>query len=207
MALIGGLVQSTDEITKMITKDIIKHLNTLFVAKKAPVELIARELLSKNIIAQPEVQSLLKGGLRYEFGIVDPAARILYIIDRLALNVETDFVPVKLSNGTLKGGITIHSVGIDYSSVLSMNDAVVVTEKGETLPWLEWLLLEGNNTVIADYDIEYGIFGRTGGAHMVPGNGWQVPSQFAGTANDNFITRAVSQMQAELREEVSKCLV
>ena len=43
--------------------------------------------------------------------------------------------------------------------------------------------------IIANFGVEYGSHGRTGGGHMVPNSvPFKVNSQYAGTIDNNFIT-------------------
>ncbi len=206
MKIFTSIKESLTTVTKMIVDEILVKVNKMFAAKKPPIEQIAKELLKKYILAQPEMQETISGNLRYELGIVDPMERILNIIENLVIDIKADISPIKIVGNSVKGGITIHLIDVDYSSVLTIPDAIVTTEKGESLYWLRWLLLEGSQTIIGDYEVEFGAHGRTGGARMVRGGSWGVPSEFSGTREDNFITRAIEQMQPELIEKINQCL-
>ena len=74
--------------------------------------------------------------------------------------------------------------------------------KGTDLNWLEWLLLFGNKTIIRDYVVEFGDNprSRTGRAVMkgVKSGKWGVPPEFAGTKNNNWITRAIESADSEI---------
>lgn len=75
--------------------------------------------------------------------------------------------------------------------LLELQDGIVTTEKGEDLPWLSWLLTKGDDIIIADYHIQFGVFAasRSGGAIMVPSLEWAVPPEYAGVEGDNWLTR------------------
>jgi hypothetical protein len=71
------------------------------------------------------------------------------------------------------------------------------------LPWLQWLLLEGNATIVRNYTVSFGPnrFSRTGFALMRPSlQSWKVPSEFAGTINDNWITRAIDGAESNIQK-------
>jgi len=85
----------------------------------------------------------------------------------------------------------------------------VVTEKGESLPWIEWLLKRGDDIIISDYHVVEGDHGRTGMATMKPGGNYKVsrvnPS-FSGTEDDNFVTRALDGKEMEIANILASSL-
>ena len=100
----------------------------------------------------------------------------------------------------------------DYSDVISVPEAVFVTEKGVKLEWLRWLLLEGDKRIVSNYFFKKSSRGRAGGGIMAERQNasWGVPSQFAGTENNNFATRALETINDEIdvlvRREIVKVL-
>jgi hypothetical protein len=201
------ILESDQQILKSIMEESVPEVNRLFNSKVGQVTEITGNLLRKYIILQPEIQSLLNGSLRYELGIPDPSRRIFNIIDVLVQNISVKFKPFTVVGLKFKGGIILKAVNNTFSDIVHLDDAIQVTQKGTDLYWLKWLLEEGAQIIIFGWDVEFGPFGRTGGAHMIPGNGWSVPSEFAGDKQDNFITRAISEMRPELEEQIKACLV
>ena len=65
--------------------------------------------------------------------------------------------------------------------------------RGYSLPWLQWLLLDGTKVLIDSHQVVIGpnLRSRTSMAIMRPGSGWSVPNEFAGTQNNNWLTRAI----------------
>ena len=51
----------------------------------------------------------------------------------------------------------------------------------------------GDTIVVNNFQVEFGAFGRTGKGRMTEsdGVGWKISSNFSGTQDDNFITRAL----------------
>ena len=96
----------------------------------------------------------------------------------------------------------------DFSDVLSSDSGFVIDAlRGYQLPWLEWLLLEGNKAIISKQEVIIGPnkFSRTGLAIMRPSNkSWRVPSEFAGTIKDNWITRAIDNSESQINELLDK---
>jgi hypothetical protein len=78
------------------------------------------------------------------------------------------------------------------------------------IDWLKWLLTSGAEPVIFGYRVKFGNFptSRTGQAIMVPKNGgaWGVPAEFAGTANDNWITRNLDLFRPKIEEIINSMM-
>ena len=47
---------------------------------------------------------------------------------------------------------------------------------------------------------------RTGGAVMRTGNSWSVPQEFAGTIQDNWITRSIREHEKEIMSLLERAL-
>jgi len=78
------------------------------------------------------------------------------------------------------------------------------------LPWLSWLLTRGNEIIIQEYGVLYGSgFGRTDGAKMSNKKApFMVDPAYSGTADNNFITRALAPHQRAIsniiKEELTR---
>jgi hypothetical protein len=75
---------------------------------------------------------------------------------------------------------------------------------------LEWLLLEGNKTIIKNQQVivRPSKFSRTGMALMQESNkSWKVPSQYAGTIRNNWITRAIDDNEGIINNFLTKAFV
>ncbi len=200
------ILESNSEIEKLMMNDLVRQVNAAFRKKMPEVKEITGELLEQHIRAHPTYNAIVSGSLRHELGLVDPTARLLNIIDELVRNIKVTFEPFTVDGKQFKGGITINAVKSDYSDIIKLRDSTVVTQKGVKLEWLRWLLLDGRAIIISDYHIQFGRFGRTGGAVMKKGGKWQVPSENAGRQADNFITDAIRDMQNPLKEKLEECI-
>jgi len=64
------------------------------------------------------------------------------------------------------------------------------------------LLLYGGQIIVRNYRVKMGSnrASRTGMAIMVesPGDSWRVPPEFAGTSNNNWVTRALSKIDDKI---------
>jgi hypothetical protein len=138
-------------------------------------------------------QSMINGtdesNLRAHFGFTksQEASRVDPIIDKFIGSLFTTFKPY---NGRLGGEFAVMGIADDFNDVLSMSEAFVIN-KGEALPWLEWLLESGDSFVVQDAAIEFGPGGRSGQAIMREPGKWKVPPEYAGTNDNNWVTEVL----------------
>ena len=97
---------------------------------------------------------------------------------------------------------------INYNNLFSLSVAEQMTAKGASLPWLQWLLTLGQQIIVANFGVEYGAGkGRSGGGYMsVDYRPFKVNSQYAGTVDDNFITRAIDGVAPQIKGVIIKAI-
>ena len=203
----GFASQFHRDVVREITNRIKREAENIKVAITDKIRTTVRE----GLVATPEYQSVVQGKLRAELGIPNSDARIVSIVDTWVNNI---IVKVKTSKNPFLS-IEIGMIQDDYGDVLGTAEASYTTSKGRNIPWLEWLLIAGDKTLVADYifteDISTGI-SRTGLGLMRQKNTgrWHVPREFAGTATNNFVTRSLSRLEGEviaiMQKEVAKRL-
>jgi hypothetical protein len=88
----------------------------------------------------------------------------------------------------------------DFQNILGLSSGVVITDAGASLEWLNWLINLGTSTVVFGFSYTPSVDGRSGGGKMDSGGTWRVPPQYAGTIDDNFITRALNGNQREIQK-------
>lgn len=197
--------QINKKILEALLPQVDKYLNKLF--NKVSVQI--KDTIIEAIKKAPEYSSLLYGQLKAEFGLPDSDTRVNSIIN-FWQDISVEYKNTKISRNALSGGFKISMIKRDFSDVLGSSDATFITEKGDALNWLEWLLLFGNKTIIKEYNIELGPNprSRTGMAIMkgaVAGK-WSVPSTYSGTINNNWITRSVDSVDSTINSILSKAL-
>jgi hypothetical protein len=198
-----NLVETQDEIEDKILRalrpEVNKYLKKIFDNIKPQVI----NIVTNAIINSPEYNSLLSGQLKYEFGLPDSDSRINTIL-QFWKKVNAEYKTVLIQRKKLVGGFVINMIDQSYADVLNLSVSSFITEKGSILNWLEWLLLFGNKTIIKDYTVEIGPNprSRTGQAVMkgIQKSKWSVPSQFSGTPNDNWITRAIDSATPQINK-------
>ena len=166
-------------------------------------------LVSSAIISTPEFESLVGGKLREELGIPDALPILYAIIQKVVDSIE---VKMDVSAGELPG-VVVKILRADFQDVLQVHGTsyVSVGKRGSAVvKWLEWLLFAGSEVVLTEVAIntkrQSRAASRTGRAIMVhptiAPKGWSVPSEFAGTIHDNFLTRATESLEPEIQKIV-----
>lgn len=166
-------------------------------------------IVNKYIINSPEYASLTGGVLKYELGIPDASNKVAGLLDIWSKNIDFKYSPPKVVRSQLVSSFSANMIRINFEDVLFTDLAVVQDSlRGYNLPWLQWLLLEGNSTIIENYQIIFGPnkASRTGNAIMrqTSSQSWKVPSLFSGTLSDNWITRAIADAGPEIKDLLDK---
>ena len=191
------ILESNKKIQDEILRLIVGKVNK---ASASCIKELSKELMQEMrgwLQDSPVILSLLGSGtLNAEVGLPtsqgDTAAAS--IIDAVVGSVEVEFKPFSKK---MVGGLIVGIQPEDFRNILGLGSATITTAKGQKLDWLEWLLTAGSKIIVKDYELTYGNYGkrsRSGmGAIMVRKEGsgyWKMPAQYAGTPENNFITRA-----------------
>jgi hypothetical protein len=197
------------EFSKNVIKEIAKRVKGKAQVIKSTITDELRKSVRQSLVSTPEYRSILQGKLRGELGIPEPDTRIIAVIDTWVNNIS---VEVKAS----KNPFLLIDIGIikdDYQDVLSLPQAAY-TYKGRDgqaiIPWLKWLLLEGDKRIITKYEFTSEITrnSRTGMGIMIrkQRGAWQVPPEFSGTSVDNFATRALGDIESVIDDIVERAV-
>jgi hypothetical protein len=165
-----------------------------------PLQQIVRE----SIMSTPEYRSLHGGKLQGELGVTSPSTRVEAVINTWVSHI---FVEAKVARDPLLS-IHIGFLEVGYGDVLSLPEASYDYEGG-TIPWLQWLLLEGDKRIVRNYEFSpITRNSRTGLGIMIPSDrrGWQVPPEFSGTESNNFATRAFDGVDTKI-EKIVKSVI
>jgi hypothetical protein len=207
-----NITNSEKEIENAILSSIKDAVQDIFKLSIPSIKKSISTRVYNALTSEPEYQSLVSGKLQYEFGIPSSAQKVNHIIHIWSDNIVIETIPVKLAGSSIVGGFSLGMINSDYSDVLSDDSATVVDSKtGSILPWLEWLLLYGNRIIVSNYEVKVGPspYSRTGLAIMKPSKkDWRVPAEFAGTKENNWVTRALNRLDEEIpniiKQEIEK---
>ena len=189
------ILDSDEKIIQNILGSSEKEIKNLLAKSKVKIQSQVINLVVEALSQCPEILSLQSGKLKYDFGLdSDPTQDIIYAI---ANSVYVYFKNFRLTKSKATSVLSIYIQPSDFRNILSSSSAVVITKNGDVLPWLQWLLLEGDAIIITQYHVDYGPYpsSRSGNAIMKPSGVFKVDSAFSGVADDNFITRALAGYQ------------
>ena len=203
----------TSYFQRNIMREITAKLNRNATQIQASIETQVKGAVRNLLFGSPEVAELMGGVLQAQLGVTNPGSRITSIIDTWVNNIEVAVIAHKrkLRSGPLLT-IDIRILRQDYSDVLSLPQSSYDSAgpRGTfIIEWLRWLLLEGDKT-IANYFFMPGNMrqSRTRLGIMVnkQGRRWSVPPQVRGTAEDNFATRALTNIHIDIEKIVQSTL-
>jgi hypothetical protein len=204
------LLDNVKSVSAKAIKAIISHLNKVFYGVSASIsEDIKKEarvwLNDEQVIRDLKGSGTLNAEIGLPTGQASSAADA--IVEAILESLDVKF---KRFDTNLSGGLSIGIQPEDFQNILGIGQATILTAKGQKLDWLQWLLQSGSRIIIRDYDIAYGSYGRRSrsgqGAIMVKTGkgGWKMPSQYSGTSDNNFVTRAFEDREDDIARIISK---
>lgn len=192
-----------DQILQILAKQVEPVLNKS-VNKAVPK---IQQLIEDALKQEPEYISLISGQLRLEFGIAESSS-VDDIIKKLAATAQISVKNITIKNNGLSGGLVLTALErTSMGGLINDSSAMVVDSKGYSLPWLQWLLYEGNKPIIRNYEVKIGPNpnSRTGMAIMIDSDkNWRVPPTFAGTINNNWVTRAIDRVSNSIPKIITE---
>ena len=185
-------------LLEALLPEVINYMNNAVSTIKREIPGIIKAAIENS----PEYISLSSGKLQYEFGIPNVNTRLLNLINLWINNIQYPYMKPVIIGNRIKSSFEVNAIRVDFAEVLYSDDALVIDNiRGYNLPWLEWLLLEGNKIIVRKQEVVLGPnkFSRTGFALMRDSNkSWKVPSEFSGTASNNWITRAIDGVEDKI---------
>lgn len=199
---VNMVTQPTDMVAS-IERETSKFMTDILHSAAGPVKNKLSEAISVAIRSSPEAISMIEGELKQQLGLLDASPIISDIVKALQTSMMFDVEPAIYSGGRLSGGYSIGISQKDFRDVLNISDSSYVTKNNITVSWLSWLLFYGDIPIIYGYklvsDPNNSSNSRTG-AVMVkdPGGSWGIPSQYSGIESDNFIIRALLNVEHDI---------
>jgi len=216
------VAETAKEIEAIMAAELERRVKSLFTGALNAIKTSVREIVKREISNCPEMKSLNGGVLQFDIGLTSGQASAVAEgwASAVAGSVNVKLRPISMGK-TTTGGITVEVQPSDFSNRLRTElrpiwgnnmEATTYTAEVDSL-----LLSWGDRILIGDYDIEYGSFGRSGGARMKKKKGasWgissglsRVPPQFAGTARNNFLTRTLGSpgVQTQITAAIIRAL-
>lgn len=212
-----------DQVKKSLVAAVKKHIRkTIELSVNVLYDAIRKRLASK-VRKTPEYRSLCSEGgvLRVDLGIEEGKKSIESVINVLVNLIE---IKINRSKNDSMDYIVPITITLFNNSIIreliKSRDASYhsVNQKGKAtlIPWLEWLLVSGDQPVVIGYRVFYGdskhdvsTFSRTDRAIMVKGDGdnFVINSRFSGTKENNFIARACLDLEKDLEDIIRKTVI
>lgn len=201
------LTDSPNELQKKVKAAIADKLNSTIAANLRRMEKDLIILIKGWLAVQPEMIALATGGpgsLPSQLGLVSGSENRIknVIINSIADSAKISFTRFDRGLKRKSGNFTITCQPQDYSNLISLPEADVRIASGN-INWLQWLLEAGNKVIVVGYKYSPTAGqGRSRGGVMAegPSFSWRVPPQYAGTVDDNFITRALSGKEKSIQQ-------
>ena len=188
-------------IEQVLSVGLYRLLGNRLDKKKIDIIKDIRNIFLLHFQRHPTYESLLSGELQGEFGLTDSKNKLDIISNAIAESLKIVVQQVSIKGGKLKGGLIITSDLAEMSNVLASPAAVQSTEKGQQLPWLEWLLYRGDTQIVREYQyVKSARHSRTGKGIMRKNvkRTWGVPPQYAGVAGKNFLTEVFDNANQDI---------
>ena len=192
-----------EAVTKEIKEQISIRLSQFIAMVRPDVVRFVEDALRKD----PDgiYTSLNNGDLQIDFGFESGQNVGEKVVKEVSNSISfTKLRPNSFSVGglrleVLKGGINF-LLNKDFSSYDS---------NGNSVDWLNWLLLAGDTIVVADYEVIYKRTrsSRSGRGLMISPemtNGFRVRPEMSGVEDDNWITRSLLVAEKKLQEHFQK---
>ena len=187
--------KNTDTVVELI----LDKLNKTILRKQPLIERDVRTLL-RDALLNCDTAKYIRGHGAYEFGISDPARVLSTIVNSLVEGTVVEFAPYRLVGRRIRGkGLVIKGAGkFRFDDELSLPESKTVSSKNQTFPFLEFLLLRGDETIRFTFvEDAPGFFKRhfskTQKSMMRPSGMWRVAPEHSGVEHNNFVTREISK--------------
>ena len=195
------ILESAAEIQEGVNKALAVEINKRLQKAAGSFKARIKPFIESALFSSPEISSLSGGTLAADFGLEsDPSSAIVRAV--------VDSMEVKVVKATAKnmGGFELVMQPSNFANLLGLSVAQQPINGG-SLPWLQWLLTAGDSIIIRNFGVERGPYGRTGKARMsgdfAP---FKVDGRYSGTADNNFITRAVDKVKKQIEDQMKSVL-
>lgn len=201
-----SILESDSQIRALILEAMREHMQQAVDSSSKDIINQIKIIVADALKTEPEYESLKSGTLRYELGIPDTGV-VDIIVDKMVNTLSLNSKPIGTTNFGLSGGYELTMIkSDDINGILDSEEAVVNdAARGYVLPWLRWLLLEGNKPIVKSYEVKLtpSKSSRTGMAIMVESNkNWRVPAEFSGSISNNWTTRAIEKTEKSILEAI-----
>jgi hypothetical protein len=202
------LIENSQTINRYILIALLPEVTDYMNNVMKYIKINLPEVVKNTIVSSPEYQALSGGQLQFELGIPDVNQKLTGLLNIWMNNIVYDYKAPGITNNKIISNFNASMIRVDFDDVIYSEYAIIRDAKGYSLPWLEWLLTEGTKVLVPSHEVIFGAssHSRTGNAVMRKNKNrsWKVPAQYAGTLNDNWITRALDSAESDIQDVLNK---
>ena len=206
-----------DQIYKVVANELNRRLYDVY----KPVIRDIREIFKEEIERDPVWESLKNGELQAHLGLYPNDIKPDEILNIWLQSVDAKFQKFQKKGNTYRANLALSLIDEDFTDVLNSPAATYISfaqhnnkhtlnvSNSYIIPWLRWLLIEGDRIVVRNYDINLKLVNsrqvnasRSGKALMFakPGAGYRLPPQYTGTAKNNFVIDALRRLDKTIND-------
>jgi len=206
MTITLKLIDSLATVGQRSSRAIAEHVNSLIIKRQRYILGRVRQLAGVWIREQPEIISLLNNELAAELGLIQGTAHSTVEAIISSVQNSTDILIDKFSRD-LSGSVSVRFQPNHFANLFALSQGHVSLPESGDMHWLKWLLEKGHAIIVVNYHFTPGSGkGRSRGGVMSTGGAWRVPPAFAGTLDNNFITRAFSGREGDIGDIFNRVL-
>jgi hypothetical protein len=202
---ISNVAQLHEGIRKQVNKKVKKSYSSV----QSSVAEVLRGMIRERLLASTVTQSLLSGKLRSDFGLTQTDANrtVNRIIEYVATNIQLSVKYAHRGKDVAVFTLDLLPMGVKVLSALPEgNYASTGKFGGGDVTWLTWLLTKGTQVVIGDFYVFDDPEGTTRAGSVMQKtskkhpDGFRIDPGFAGTEEDNFVTRALTPIIPKIQK-------
>tara|TARA_R110002126_G_scaffold145984_7_gene291920 strand:+ start:7534 stop:8184 length:651 start_codon:yes stop_codon:yes gene_type:complete len=203
------LVTTPSQFAATVQFLVAPKVDKLLVKAKPAIQNQISHLLRIAIQGSATVQDLKNGQLRVDFGLTDDAAAsaVVDIVNAVLSSINVFFK--KSQRGKTLGTLVIQIDPATVSAAVETSSIGSYLSDGYKITWLDWLMTRGTEVVVEGFEVvstaSYDDRSRSGGGFMLQtGGAFRVAPEFAGTAGDNFVSRAIIANGPNIRKIIQE---
>jgi hypothetical protein len=193
------LIDSYQAFRQKTLDALLRKIQTRNPNLEGQMQQILLRLFNEEIRKGDTYNALMGGSLAIDFGFIkgQEANYVEPVITLWSSQIKTlSKEAFGWRAGSIMGRVRIGFIDTNLQPWMTIMGHSVYSSNGYMVTWLKWLLTQGDSIVIDDYHEKKGNYlrsdrSRSGGAIMEKGGAWQVDSVYAGTEQDNWITKVL----------------
>lgn len=207
------LITTDRQFTAKVFSLLAKKIDPEMLKAAGPIERRITGLITQDLASHPILDELRDGQLALDFGLSPEVASV-------AIAEMIQAIDGAVSVNVLKGGKIFSagfsglSIRIDPIGPIQNISTGSYDSNGHSIDWMDWLLNRGSQVVVSGFESVFAVAAsksRSGlGFMLKTGGSFRVDPKFAGTKDDNFLTRMLIQSRQSIeniiKEEINKVL-